>query len=74
MASNQSIALFVANKNFPRMAKKLFVALCVTTTLTIGLIAISLFVSEIKPFQPRSLFFSENIYPAPLWDSICIKK
>ena len=45
------------------------VALCVTTIARIGPIKISLFVSICRAWC--SVFFSENLNPVTLWDSVC---
>ena len=45
-----------------------------TTIFAVGLITITLFVFELEPFERRSQFFSENLYPAlALWNSVCAR-
>ena len=48
-------------------ANRAFVTLCVVTIFAFGPITISLFFFELEQFEPGSSFFSENLYPAPLW-------
>ena len=52
-----------------------FVALCVTTILPFGPIILSLFVSQLEPFERRRPFFFKKIFTRPhaLWDSVCAR-
>ena len=42
------------------------------TILPVGTITISLFVSQLEPFERRSQFFSENLYPPPRTVGLCL--